>query len=225
MAGLKSLYLGLYNWAMFFAWSYVGFLMIEYMVENNVQEAKDLRGMWAKIGQATYYAQFPALLEIFNAVTGIVKTPFMTTFMQVMSRVGHLSLVEMLFPESHTDPFITLMVASWTLTEVIRYLWFAWKETIGEPLDIHTKIRYSTFLVLYPTGITGEWMSLYHILPYANRLSIKMPNKFNFVLDGMLLAQFILFVIYPFGAYTMYTHMLAARKKVFKRMADKQKTA
>jgi len=77
-------------------------------------------------------------------------------------------------PPAQTNWPFTLMVASWSLVEVPRYLFYIVKLLVddepkrakrGEPAPpkVPTKvpfplvwIRYSLFLVLYVTGITGE---------------------------------------------------------------------
>jgi len=118
------------------------------------------------------------------------------------------------------------MTASWCAAEIPRYFFYLYtliqqhqygvgsavNDTISYPLKW---IRYSLFLVLYPTGISGEVLSIIHSLPYIRQhhiLSIHMPNAFNLAIEYYYVCLFIL-LKYVLGSYIMYTHMLRARGK------------
>jgi very-long-chain (3R)-3-hydroxyacyl-CoA dehydratase len=55
-----------------------------------------------------------------------------------------------------------LMVGSWALVEVPRYLYLGvntvCKGTVGQPPAVLHVLRYNLFMLLYPTGITGEYL-------------------------------------------------------------------
>jgi very-long-chain (3R)-3-hydroxyacyl-CoA dehydratase len=55
------------------------------------------------------------------------------------------------------------MVFSWSFTEVIRYGFFALNSILKESPFIIGIIRYSTFIVLYPTGVLGESLTIFNV--------------------------------------------------------------
>merc|ERR1711871_281434 len=99
--------------------------------------------------------QTGALLEVFHAMFGIVRSNVMTTFMQVMSRIYIVWGVNYLSPDAQKHWGSTMAVAAWSAVEVIRYSYLA-ANTMGTPPYWMMWIRYSAFIVLYPVGITGE---------------------------------------------------------------------
>ncbi|KAE8706310.1 Very-long-chain (3R)-3-hydroxyacyl-CoA dehydratase PASTICCINO 2 [Hibiscus syriacus] len=69
---------------------------------------------------------------------------------------------------------------------IIRYSFFGLKEAFGSAPSWHLWLRYSTFLVLYPTGISSEVGLIYFALPYikaSEKYCIRMPNKWNLSFD------------------------------------------
>jgi very-long-chain (3R)-3-hydroxyacyl-CoA dehydratase len=110
-----------------------------------------------------------------------------------------------------------LMVLSWASTEIPRYFFYAWNVISPATLpSILTYIRYSTFLILYPTGITGEVFCILASLPYFKShpkvLSYYMPNDLNFEIKYLYVLYAILAIYVP-GSYYMYTYMLGQRRK------------
>ncbi len=60
-----------------------------------------------------------------------------------------------------------LMILSWCSVEVPRYSFYVVKILgIEESLYFLKWIRYSLFLILYPTGISGELICVWHALPF-----------------------------------------------------------
>ncbi|CAH1452662.1 unnamed protein product [Lactuca virosa] len=94
-----------------------------------------------------------------------------------------------------THPIVSSLVISWSITEIIRYSFFGTKEAFGSTPHWLLWIRYSTFLVLYPTGISSEIAMIYNALPYmkeSEKYSIRMPNKWNFSFDYFYFAVVVL---------------------------------
>jgi very-long-chain (3R)-3-hydroxyacyl-CoA dehydratase len=89
-------------------------------------------------------------------VAGIVPSPVFTTFLQVASRLAIMWGITYPFPEVTVSTWYSSMLFAWSATEVIRYTYFALKES-GAPIPywLHW-LRYSAFSVLYPIGITSE---------------------------------------------------------------------
>ena len=66
--------------------------------------------------------------------------------------------------QTHTHPAYASMVLSWSLTEVIRYEFYACTLLGAEPFPL-LWLRYTTFYVLYPTGASSEAALIFATLP------------------------------------------------------------
>ncbi len=103
---------------------------------------------------------------------------------------------------------------SWSLVEVPRYAFYA-LSLVSTPSYFSKFVRYSLFLILYPSGISGEVLSILSALPFIAHTKIfayPMPNKINFAFDYTTFCYFILATYIP-GSYIMYNYMLVQRKK------------
>ncbi|XWS29592.1 hypothetical protein CRYUN_Cryun24cG0042000 [Craigia yunnanensis] len=117
--------------------------------------------------------------------------------------------------EIRTHILATSLVISWSITEIIRYSFFGMKEAFGFAPSWHLWLRYSTFLILYPTGISSEVGLIYFALPYikaSEKYCIRMPNKWNFSFDYFYGAILALGIYVP-GSPHLYRYMLGQRKR------------
>ena len=133
------------------------------------------------------FTQTLALLEVANAIFGLVRANPLTTAMQVASRILVVWGVVGAFPSiiATTKTFgprttnvagtkmgpiaYAGIVIAWGVTECIRYGFFVDKEGLGQgrvPSWL-TWLRYNTFLVLYPLGISSECCLMYLALEPA----------------------------------------------------------
>ncbi|GJN05806.1 hypothetical protein PR202_ga23471 [Eleusine coracana subsp. coracana] len=155
------------------------------------------------------------VVQIFHGLVGLVRSPVSATLPQIGSRLFLTWGVLYSFPETQTHILVTSLVISWSITEIIRYSFFGMKEALGFAPSWLLWLRYSTFLVLYPTGITSEVGLIYIALPFmkaSEKYCLRMPNKWNFSFDysyGSILAM----AIYVPGSPHMYNYMRAQRKK------------
>lgn len=155
-----------------------------------------------------------AVLEVFHAAVGLVRTSVMTTTLQLSSRIFVLWFIVWLVPAVQTKMSFNLMVAAWSLTEVPRYFYFAVCAQ-GKPPRALVWLRYTTFLPLYPLGASSEWLTIFNALPTIKEtgvLSVNMPNSFNFAFDYWLACCGILLCYLP-GLPFMYSHMIRQRRK------------
>ena len=92
-----------------------------------------------------------------NRALGLVRSPLLTTMMQVSSRLLLVWAVINRYPSSTaSSPFYSFMLLAWSVTEVIRYSYFVWNlQSKGVPGFV-IWLRYNTFYVLYPIGISSE---------------------------------------------------------------------
>jgi very-long-chain (3R)-3-hydroxyacyl-CoA dehydratase len=156
---------------------------------------------------------------------GVVPAPVFTTVMQVASRLFLMWAVCWPFPQLNASPFYSSMLCAWSLTEVIRYSYFALKQVEAVPGWLHW-LRYSAFLVLYPVGISSEVaMTLQALFGPASALVAWYPYALGAVLLSYIPGEYILECpalglcdgtwadSVCAGSFILYTHMLKQRKK------------
>lgn len=205
---IKGLYLTSYNFASALLWATVlwrtvivaalrGPMFVPFVVDEFLR-----------------YTQTLALLEVVHSLLGIVRAPFVTTAMQVASRLLLVWAIVYPFPRTTTSSlFYTSMILAWSLTEVIRYSYFALSLARGPkrpPPTWFTRLRYSTFLVLYPVGISSEVRLVY--------LAAVTPAAAAALHPLYPVALYTVLAIYVPGSYILYTHMLTQRRKVLRRL-------
>lgn len=74
------------------------------------------------------------------------------------------------------------LLLAWGITEIIRYPFYAMKELGDAPFAL-IWLRYTTFIVLYPLGVSSELAMVWLALPELRRTglwSAPMPNMANF---------------------------------------------
>ncbi|KAK8490590.1 hypothetical protein V6N12_076257 [Hibiscus sabdariffa] len=206
---LRRLYLFIYNWIVFIGWFQVLFLALKTLKESGHEH------VYNAVEKPLLLAQSAAVLEILHGLIGLVRSPVSTTLPQIGSRLYLTWGILWSFPEIRTHVLVTSLVISWAITEIIRYSFFGMKEAFGFAPSWHLWLRYSTFLVLYPTGISSEVGLIYFTLPYikaSEKYCIRMPNKWNFSFDYLNAAILALGIYVP-GSPHMYRYMLGQRKR------------
>ncbi|BCR83346.1 protein tyrosine phosphatase-like domain-containing protein [Aspergillus chevalieri] len=169
-------------------------------------------------------AQSLAILEILHSLLGLVRAPVMTTLMQVASRL--LLVWGIMYPfgdhgavgkgivggfgEGQLGDYAFLgCLGAWGVTECIRYGFFALQVSgVGVP-GWWTWLRYNTFYVLYPLGISSECTMVVKALQPAAELH---PAFWWFLV--------VVLGIYVPGSYILYTHMIAQRRKALKKQKN-----
>ncbi|KAH8801641.1 protein-tyrosine phosphatase-like protein [Xylogone sp. PMI_703] len=89
--------------------------------------------------------------------------------MQVSSRILLVWGVVNNFPSLAQSPIYSSMLVAWSITEVIRYSYFVLTLSGYSPA-ISTWLRYNTFFVLYPMGISSECWMIYLAIEPARKL-------------------------------------------------------
>jgi len=215
----KSTYLLAYNGVSFILWSIVTLRAIV-LIPALATHGK-LYGLHEALFTFLRATQTLALLEVAHATFGLVRASPFTTAMQVASRLMLVWGVLTPFPEIviTTNAFgrhqagttggpIALAGChlAWGITEMIRYGFFVWKEGVSDVLPGWLMwLRYNTFFLLYPIGISSECVLMYLALEPAQDLK----NGYEWVLKAVL-------AIYVPGSYILYTHMMAQRRKIMK---------
>lgn len=205
----RRLYLTIYNWAVFLGWSQVLFLAVKTLKDSGHEH------VYIAVEKHLQLAQTAAVLEILHGLVGLVRSPITATLPQIGSRLYLTWIILYSFPEIRSHFLVTSLVISWSITEIIRYSFFGVKEVLGFAPSWLMWLRYSTFLLLYPTGISSEVGLVYFALPYikgSEKYCLRMPNKWNFSFDNFYAAILVLGIYIP-GSPHMYSYMLGQRKK------------
>jgi very-long-chain (3R)-3-hydroxyacyl-CoA dehydratase len=188
------------------------------------------RDIFARVEVPLKIVQTAAVAEIFHSATGLVRSPFFTTFIQVLSRLWALWGIVNHAPDACSGGAISLLkvgpvhlqlnlltlLTCWCVSEVLRYGLYAAKEgglPIPHPL---LWLRYSAFLVLYPVGVASEMSMVALALPTirsARPWSLALPNALNWGFDYYW-ACFVAIACYVPGLPELYFHMLKQRGKV-----------
>nr|CAB3472199.1 unnamed protein product [Digitaria exilis] len=175
---VQRLYLSVYNWVVFFGWSD------------------------ALSAQVLYYSTLALLVNGHETVYDAVEEPLL--FAQTAA-----------FVETHTHILATSLILSWSITEVhtsnmcsmftkvIRYSFFGMKETFGIIPSWHLWLRYSTFLVLYPTGLVSELGLIYVALPYM-KVTWILENNEGFDDAHFITSSTILFLVIQNFSFRYY---------------------
>ncbi|KAM3506147.1 hypothetical protein MY10362_002533 [Beauveria mimosiformis] len=191
---LRTGYLVLYNAVSAAAWSVVLYRTVLTCV--NVGFAYT----YFEVGEWTRWTQTAACLEILHSLFGIVRAPVATTIMQVMSRLLLVWAITYPYPFVTQAPSYASMLFAWSVTEVIRYSYFATSLVGFQPWFL-TFLRYNTFFVLYPLGIFSECSLIFITSKF-------LPGLEKYILYAIL-------AIYVPGSYILYTYMMKQRSKVF----------
>ncbi|TWU73694.1 hypothetical protein ED733_004832 [Metarhizium rileyi] len=195
---LKTAYLILYNLASAIAWSVVLGRTLGTLYLGGQAAVYTVVGEWTK------WTQTMAVTEILHSLLGVVRAPLATTAMQVASRLLLVWPIVNTWPFLALSPFYSSMLVAWSVTEVIRYSYFA-LSLAGALPSLLTSVRYSTFYVLYPMGITSECM----LIRAATAPAAEMGDFAPWVLYAIL-------AVYVPGSYILFTHMMKQRRKVMR---------
>ncbi|KIY98543.1 hypothetical protein MNEG_9418 [Monoraphidium neglectum] len=158
--------------------------------------------------------QMIAFVEIVHAATGLVPSSPLNTFMQWLGRSNALYRIAQAIPELHANPAAPLMLACWSLGEVVRYPWYAATAANACPGWL-TWLRYSAFIPIYPTGVVTEMVLMYLALPFIRDrglFSVFMPNNYNFAFDYATFIAVVL-LLYPYLWWGLYSTLLRQRRK------------
>ncbi|KZC07431.1 PREDICTED: very-long-chain (3R)-3-hydroxyacyl-CoA dehydratase 2 [Dufourea novaeangliae] len=207
------LYLKTYNLTLVFGWAYI---LLKYLQSDFTSTVDS--NLWHNVKWPVIIFQHAALLEIIHAIVGLVKSNPVLTIFQVFSRIIIVDGVLLATPESYAASSIGLPLAllAWSITEIIRYLYYFMNLNECTPYVL-TWLRYTLFLVLYPTGVTGELLCAYAATQYAKShpeaWSYTLPNSWNFTFSYYCILVTIMLSYIPLFPQ-LFFHMVAQRHKI-----------
>lgn len=182
---------------------------------GNMYDTFRLTYIWTTIIQCL------AVVEIYNSAIGLVRSPIVTTTMQVLSRLLVVLGVWTLLPYAKGNTsfaYITVHIA-WGIAEVIRYYYYAtnlMSKQTGNPIKVSPSLewlRYNAFIILYPLGISSECYMIF----YAVKASYATPGLFYAIYSVFLSLALLSYI--P-GTIVLFSHMLKQRAKFNKQRSE-----
>ena len=207
-------YLFMYNSLQVVGWSYILYQLLNYFIIQGSEFRASIT-LWDYTKCAVIVFQNAAFFEVINAALGFVKSnPIITTF-QVLSRMMVVVGVVMATPTAKLSTGLPIALFAWSVTEIIRYGYYALNIAKMVPY-LFVFLRYTTFIILYPIGVTGELLCFWWAQDYAKThtvWSVKMPNKWNVTFSYFKFLWIVMLLYIPLFP-KMYLHMFAQRKKI-----------
>ncbi|KAF9644613.1 PTPLA-domain-containing protein [Thelephora ganbajun] len=171
------------------------------------------------VGGAVVIVQTAAALEIVHSISGLVKSPLPTTVIQVYSRLFLVWGITQKYEQSRNNPLYSTMILAWSMTEAIRYAFYALSLARGSVPGVLVYLRYSTFYLLYPLGASSEALLILSSLPTTNPLGGFKNGSWN-TWDYF---RGVMFVVWWPGLLVMMSHMVKQRRKVYGRSTGSTK--
>jgi very-long-chain (3R)-3-hydroxyacyl-CoA dehydratase len=207
---LSVVYLFLYNLVQAIGWTAIAIVGVKHYDTHD-----SYVGLYADVKILLNTFQTLAVLEVVHSATGIVRSnPFLTA-VQLASRVFLIWGVLYVVPEAQDQIGVLFICIAWCITEIIRYCFYMGALVNVVPYPIQYA-RYTLFIILYPLGVCGEMLSIYHALPHVRDRgiwSVTLPNPANISFNYFYILIVIALSYFPLFP-KLYFHMLALRRKV-----------
>ncbi|XP_044504943.1 very-long-chain (3R)-3-hydroxyacyl-CoA dehydratase 2 [Mangifera indica] len=205
MSQLSGLYLFTYNSLQALGWAVSLFSLLSNFLSTN-----SIHGAYESTGQLIWLLQICSFLEVIHGVVGIVPSGVLFPFMQWGGRTLFFLSIVRTIDEVQKLPSVFITFIAWSLSEVIRYPFYA-LNSIGTCPSWITYLRYTAFIVLYPIGLfPGEMWLMYEALP-----CIKKKNLFADFFGVLPFSYYnflrVMLVCYPFLWLKLYLHLFKQR--------------
>ncbi|TXG73996.1 hypothetical protein EZV62_002575 [Acer yangbiense] len=218
MSQLSKLYLFTYNSLQAFGWAVSLFLILSNFLSSN-----SINAAYASAGEIICLLQASSFLEVVHGAIGIVPSGVLFPLMQWGGRTFVLLTIVRKIDEVQELPSVFITFVAWSLSEVIRYPYYA-LNCIGNCPSWITYLRYTAFIVLYPIGLVpGEMWLMFEALPYIKKKNL-YADYFAFLPFSYYNFVTVLLVCYPFLWLNLYLYLLKQRRsRLSKRHEKKQK--
>ncbi|CAH2004229.1 unnamed protein product [Acanthoscelides obtectus] len=207
-SALANLYLIAYNVIQAFGWSYLLYQLITYYLGPST------KSLYETVKWSVIIFQNAAVLEVVHAFTGLVRSNPIITAAQIASRVVVVCGVLMVTQAARDTVGMPMALLAWSVAEIIRYSTYAFTLLGGVPYFLKW-LRYSTFIVLYPIGVTGEQLCMYAAQKEVGEkqlFSYSLPNSLNFIFSYQYFLILVMLTYIPFFPQ-LYLHMFSQRRK------------
>jgi len=233
-------------------------------------------GLWNNVGPTVSYFQHLGIMEVLHAAVGMTRSSPAMTFLQIFSRYWVAGFLNCCPDHIKDDAFwIPLLLTCWSIADFTRYIFYCFgllRDIAGSAKSVAVAmkmvkvpsvvmadepvfkipfplvwLRYSLFIVLYPTGVLSElmciWMTKDGFLSDAAPAAVNPTStftyqtmKYGFGSLGLTSSAHwyfgVVLAIYIVGLPSLFFPLLATRKKQLggssksssqKQSADKKK--
>ncbi|CAA0410927.1 Protein-tyrosine phosphatase-like PTPLA [Arabidopsis suecica] len=205
MSPFVKFYLFGYNFLQASAWAISLLIILNSFLSN-----KTINAAYASAGFLISLFQTAAVLEVLHGAIGIVPSGFLSPLMQWSGRTHFILAIVGQIKEVQDSPWLSITLVAWCIGEMIRYPHYAFT-CLGRCPNSLTYLRYTGFIVIYPTGLVGELLIMYKALPhvkernlYANFFSVFLFSYYDFLWAVLL--------VYPFLWLKLYLQLFKQRK-------------
>lgn len=212
-AGMKNLYLIVYNLIMFIGFSYVFWFLALRMYWHGPDAYSSTI---ESVGTPIAVLQCLALAEVVHPILGIVRSGVLQSLMQLWGRNFVLFFVIFAQEGLQEAPHVHWLFFVWSAIEIVRYPFYMLKSTGENQGKLLTWLRYTIWIPLYPAGMLLEVAVINAAVPLfemSGKYSFKLPNSLNFAFDFASVLRLYIF-LYPVAGLYMLKHMWTQRKKV-----------
>lgn len=161
-----------------FSWGYGLYLCLQMFASG---EVKNYRLLWERCSLVISLFQTYQLVEVLHAAIRFVPSSPIQTFIQILSRLMLVWGILVPLKDARYSVGVPLLLIAWSIAECTRYFYYGFNVYNAAPY-LSTWLRYTLFIVLYPMGVSGELITMYHALPVIRRdkfLTFSLPNSFN----------------------------------------------
>ena len=198
------------NGIMALAWGRVVWILAyHYYYDGMWTNHNNSNSTWCTIEviPAVRIALMVSFLELFNAVTGVTRSPPAQVLLFAVVRFGVEIIVAPQLESCQAWPHI-LTVTCWSVGDAIRFGCF-WLDSVmvdasrssSSRRDIAKAIRYTVGPILFPVGAAGEMIMV---------LAAAQQKQGRAKLWTLVAAS-----LWPLGFYPLFTQLLKQRRKFF----------
>uniref|UniRef100_M4AMZ4 Very-long-chain (3R)-3-hydroxyacyl-CoA dehydratase n=1 Tax=Xiphophorus maculatus TaxID=8083 RepID=M4AMZ4_XIPMA len=217
---LKTSFLLVYNLVQFLGFSWI---FVNMTVRLFIFGQDSLYDTFHTISDAMFFCQTLALVEVFNAAFGVVRTGVFPTLIQVVGRNFVLFIIFGSLEEMHHRPVVFFAFYLWSAIEIFRYPFYMlgcfnteWKTL--------TWLRYSVWIPLYPLGVLAEAVAVVQSIPIFDQTklySIPLPKAIGTSINFSYFLHVYL-ILMCLGLFINFRHLYKQRKRRFR--TKKRKT-
>ena len=163
--GLSAWYMFSYDMILFLGWLYVGIQMILMFLEDGVDS---LSRTYSELGYVINWLHILVLFDLLHAPFGLwgpSDIPFMKRLWCKVGRRSEFYITLLLTPEVHTYRMLGVVFATWALSDICRYPFYALSSIGQKPRGI-VWLRYSVFIPQYPVVLFSEAYVVFSAVPY-----------------------------------------------------------
>ncbi|XP_037401519.1 very-long-chain (3R)-3-hydroxyacyl-CoA dehydratase-like [Pygocentrus nattereri] len=186
-----------------------------------LQGQGSLYSAFSSCAQVLYCCQVLAVLEVVNAVLGLVKTPVFPAMIQVMGRNVILFVVFGSLTEMQGRSVAFYVFYLWSSVEVFRCPFYM-LTVIGKEWRTLSWLWPAVWVLLYPLTTVAEAVAVLQALPVFDEtglFSVPLPETVGFYISfSFSLRLYLLLTL--FGLFINMRHLLSQRRRCLRLRRD-----